>query len=368
MSVIDALGGVEGLHSSANEGSWARAIQRHAYLSSIHRTPKALAERVTKLTGERVDSMLGDDRQRADGFDANAGYALALDLTHMHAEVLTEPRPIRSALEIFNRDTSVPFGARQVRVVRQYGSGRAQLHRGGQNIPRVGISRKEEFYPIVYPVAGYVLDVFEQASNRFMGGNLPSDKASECVDAIEELINHLAWNGDDAFNVQGVLNYKWLARRTITQGFSAATVAANPQATLAALTDLVRWPQANSKGAMRPDSVCWSERIDAALAQIPSSSYGNATIRELFLKANPHIVNVFVVPELEDAGGAGIDGIFAFLKEGRRGVRLVLPQGVTFLPMQTIGLDMLVPSFAATGGIRMEDIGNQILGLADTSA
>ena len=159
-----------------------------------------------------------------------------------------------------------------------------------------------------------------------------------------------------------------LLRRTITTGFSPATVAANPDATLAALTDLVRWPQMNSKGAMKPDSVCFSEKVDAALSQVLVTTYGNATRRELFLKSNPHIKNVYVVPELEDAGGAGIDGIFAFLKAGRRGVRMVIPRGVTFLPMQNLGLDMLVPAYAATGGIRMEDIGNQILGLVDTTA
>jgi len=307
---------------------------------------------------------------RQDAFASNAGFHLARDLEYIHNEVLTEEFPLPSAMTLFDVDESVPAGANTHTIRRMYESGEARVYRGrGSRVPRVGVQQREESWPIRHLVAGYGWDIFEAASDQFAGAGMLQQQARIARDAILRLANRIWWGLDgvgEPHGLYGVLNYPWLPKKDIATGVSRATVAADPDTTLGELHDLVNFPHQVSKSVFQPDTLVMTNRVHDVLTSVRFAAGSDTTILEHFLRNSAHIKRVEIAWELEDAGGTGVDGILAYRRD-QQGIQLVLPQGVTQLPVQVDGLESEVVNYASIGGVVMRNVLNNVLGYWDTN-
>jgi hypothetical protein len=325
-----------------------------------------------KLNQRRIDSALRQmqiDETRSDGFSANAGFHLARQLEFIHTEVLEEKFAMPTSMELFTVDESVPVGARSHTVQRVYGHGEARVYRGpGHEIPRVGVTQRDETFDIRHIVAGYAWDIFEAASSNFANSGLLAKLARRARDAILELANRIFWGlTGEQHGLYGVLNYPWLNKKVIATGFSRATVEADPDAILGELHDLVNFPHEYSKSTFQPTHLVMTNAVHDVLSSVRFGAGSDTTILEHFLKNSAHIQGVEIAWELEDAGGTGVDGMLAYRKDSR-GIQLVMPQGITQLPVQTRGLESEIINYMSLGGALMEDVLNNVLGYADTTA
>lgn len=358
-------------HSAA--GVQVRADGAGAWAGPSGGTPVSLADYRVKINARRIDARLrgGSLTGRADGFSTNAGFHLARDLEYIHNEVLTEEYPIPNAMRLFDVDESVPVGASTHTIRRIYDQGEARVYRGrGSKIPRVGVQQREESWPIRHLVAGYGWDIFEAAAAQFANSGLLQQQARIARDAILRLANRLWWGLDgasEAHGLYGVLNYPWLPKRDMPTGVSRATVKADPDAALGALHDLVNHPHQVSKSVFQPNTLVMTNRVHDVLSSVRFAEGSDTTILEHFLRNSAHINNVEIAWELEDADGEGVDGILAYRRD-QQGIQIVMPQGVTQLPIQENGLESEVINYASIGGVVMRNVLNNVLGYWDTNA
>lgn len=326
-----------------------------------------------RINQRRIDSALRSISPdgRLDQFSANAGFHLARDLEYIHNEVLTEEFPIPSAMTLFDVDESIPVGANTHTIRRQYEHGEARVYRGrGTRVPRVGLQQREESWPIRHIVCGYGWDIFEAASSQFANSGLIQGLARVARDAILELANRIWWGLDNVgaiHGLYGVIDYPWLPKKDIATGFSRATVQANPDTILGELHDLVNFPHQTSKSRFQPNTLVMTNRVHDVLTSVRFAAGSDTTILEHFLRNSAHIQRVEIAWELEDIGGDGVDGILAYRRD-QRGIQIVMPQGVTQLPVQVDGLESEVINYASIGGAVMRDVLNNVLGFADTNA
>jgi len=330
-----------------------------------------LADYRRKVNEQRINRTLRNDGLRKDGFSANAGFNLARDLEDISSEVLEEKFPIPNALKYFSVDTSVAVGATTYTLRRIYSMGQARVYGGpGSRIPRVSVQKREESFNIRHIVCGYAWDIFEDASAGYANSGLLGQLARVARDAIMELANRIWWGLDNVGQIHGlygVLDYPWLPKQVIAQSFDKATVEANPRATLAILHEIVNFPHENSKSVFQPDSMLMTNAVYDVLSSVPLSAGSDTTIMAHFLANSKHIGSVDIAHELEDAGGAGVDGILAYRKDSR-GIQITMPQGITQLPVQENGLEKEVINYMSLGGAVMKDVLNNILALVDTNA
>ena len=329
---------------------------------------KAVAEYRTDSNAAVITRIARDGGLRRDAFDPNAGFHLARQLEFIHQQVLEEPFPVYNAYRLFPVDTSVPPGARSHTVRRVYYHGEARVHRGGgQDVPRAGVTQREQEFPVRHIVSSYAWDIFEAASSQFANSGLLTKLARGARDAIMELENRLFWYGAARHGLYGVTNYPWLPKRVVSTPFTEAQAASDSRAILRALHDLVNWPAENSKGVFGPNRLVTTKRVRNFLMDTPWSGSIDTTIGEHFLKTNSAIQGIDEAWELENLGGEGIDGMLAY-RNDQRGIMLCVPQGITSLPVQALGFDNTVYSYSSIGGVVMPDVGNNILGYITTDA
>lgn len=319
------------------------------------------------LNGVRLDSvirspLMGD---RADSFSQNAGFHHARQLEFIHAEVLEEEFPVPNALRVFTTDESVPVGARTHTMRRRFLHGEARVYRGGgDEIPRVGSTQREETWPIRHIVAGYGWNIFEAQSETFANSGKMRTDARNARDVIMNLANRLWWTGSEQHDLYGVLTYPFLPKKTIATSFTRASMQSDPDAILGELHDLVNFPHDNSQSTFQPTRLLLTNKVHDRLSSVRFAAGSDTTILQHFLANSAHITGVDVVWELEDAGGTDVHGMFAY-RNDQRGVQLVMPQGVTQLPVQMQGLESLVINYMSLGGVVMPDVLNNILGFVN---
>lgn len=332
--------------------------------------------RIRAKYGDRIDAIdryrmqrhseIVVEDTRNDAADPKQGLFFARQLEHIYAEVLQEPRPMLNAMRLFGIDTTVPPGAKYHTIRRVYADGEAAVYSGrGQNIPRVGMSKKEETFPVRHYVTSFVLDIFEMASGMFANISLATELLRIARDVIEEFINWQTWYGDTENGLYGVLNYPWIRKKVIATPFNETS---DPDEILRELHRFVNFPSDSQRQAFKPNVLVLSGRVLNYLSQTPRSDTSDTTILEHFLKNSKTIERVEEANELQNDDSEpipgvppGLDAMLAY-RDDRRGIQNVMPQTFTTLPTQEMGFEQVTFAYASHGGVIMRDVGNNIIG------
>lgn len=288
------------------------------------------------------------------------------DFEYIRSRMLEEKRQPLNAMRLFPRDGEVPLGAKSHTTRRMVGVGEAQIHRGGTEFPQARTMYLEETFGVAYVVCAVSTNFFESLTTDWAGIRQYQNDMRLAYRLVEERLNRIAFGGDSASNIAGVLNYPSLAKQVMSVAFDGT---ADPEDVTAALRNLVNTPYIQSGTAFQPNRLVVSPAIWAYISGTKHSNSGgtDTTIAEYFLRGQDQvngIRQIDVAQELSGIGPNSEDGILAY-RDDLDAVSHVLIQPPTTLPVyQSSPLDQMTVVFGATGGVVMGDVGQHILGYA----
>lgn len=306
---------------------------------------------------------------RTDAVAAPGAGGFARDFEFIHQEILEEVRPVLSSQILFPVDRTLPLGWPTHTFRRVTVAGRARWHNKGDSFPIAKAGYAEETFKTGFLVCAVEQSYFEGLQLGVAGLRTYQYEADGAIRALDEYLNEVAWYGDPARQIHGVLSHPNLPTAVLPIRLTGST----GKDIAAAINLLLNTPMVVSGGRFMPNRLAVSPAIAAHLTTQPYDvNSGTSTIWEFIQKgqaSTSKLTELVVVPELSaaemtahNAGNpAGYDGMFAF-RDDKRSIRHVLPQEPTFLPVwQSSPIDTIHVAFASTGGIVMNDVGNNLL-------
>jgi len=312
-----------------------------------------------------IEHRFDSEDARRDAFEGGvSGFPRQFEF--IRSRVLEEKRQPLNAMRLFPRDGEVPLGAKQHTTRRVIATGEAQIHRGGSEFPRARTAHVEETFGTAIVVCAVSTNYFEMLTTDWAGIRQYQMDLKQAFRAVEERLNRIAWSGDTASKIDGVLNHRHLAKQVMPVAFDGSVAA---ETVTRALNDFVDTPFLVSGTVFRPNRLAVSPRIHRYLHTTKHSTTGGTdlTIAQFFLAGQDSqgIKVIDMAQELAGIGPSSEDGILAY-RDDLDSTAHVLIQPPTVLPVfQSSPLDQTTVVFACTGGVTMGDVGNNILGYAD---
>lgn len=203
--------------------------------------------------------------------------------SHIETEVLKKPYPAIRYAEMIPVDTLAnPFAA-SVTHFAQDAVGQAKFVNGkGDDVPLVNIKGSKFEQGVNMAGVGYSFSLEEIGAAQQLGQNLSSDGAEAARMAYEQLVNSVAFIGDNTLGVEGLYNTTGIAAVAASKAVSAMT----PQETLAMINDALTAIVTNTLGIEVPDTVCLPLAIHSLIATKQIDATSSMTILEFIQKAN----------------------------------------------------------------------------------
>lgn len=309
----------------------------------------------------RVDAMAAEAGIRADGFDPAIGGVGQRDLTVTIGEAMREPLPKPNGIELFPMNSAVPAGAEFYNWRRLYHAGEAVVYRGGPggDIPRVTIANAESEPRPVHVLAIAVDQDFRAGlAAGFTGFDDMGEKVRGARSIMDRTVSGLIWNGSEEHNLWGILTYPYMDKLVSATPISTSSTG---DAIIEAIGDLLSYPRTTSKATFQPNAVVMSPSIAAYLKRTYPDNKGGKSLYELITLAHPEIKSWEEAHELDATGPGSAHGILVYRKDSF-GLEYVVSLPPTMLPMTSMGLASTGFLVCGFGGVRMADVGNNVLG------
>ncbi|MCL2357015.1 MAG: DUF2184 domain-containing protein [Defluviitaleaceae bacterium] len=287
-----------------------------AFVKNFKPDPMRLAAVRGSLERAGIDS-IGD--VRLDSAESNTAiYHFLRDLEFVKAQVLEVKYPDLTAMDIFPVDRTTPEGAEEAtyEVVDFIGGAKIQANHAN-DIEEADFTMKPITARIKQVENFYQYSFRDIRAAQFANRPLQTLKARASQRRIEEQLNRLAWVGDAAFNILGILS----VNNGVTRSPLADTMAnLTPEALNDAITAQASAMNRTSRGIFSPDTLAlppgqYDRLFDARFTQSTDLSPG-----QWILKNNRHIKRIVQAPELMgDSGmnpsGADVAVLFQYNKE-----------------------------------------------------
>lgn len=185
------------------------------------------------------------------------------------------------------------------------------------------------------------------------GVNLDTRKARAAARAIQEKLDSIAWSGDTAHNIPGLISYPGITEYTVPATGTGVTKTWSTKTSDQILTDL--WGIMNAitqstSGKEKPTVIMLPQVQYDLIAQKRLSDYSEKTVLSYFQAMNPG-VTVEWITELDGAGATSTDRFMAFEKNPDK-IALEIPQMMIQKEVYRDGVNTwLVPMEARTVGV-----------------
>lgn len=289
-------------------------------------------------------------------FDANEGVFFARQLEYVKAQTYDIKKVNLNAMTVIPVDTSVSEGA-TTHTYRQYDTvGMAKVIANYANdLPRTDVVGKEFTFPIRSIGNAYGYSTQEIRSALFAGVNLNARKAAAAARAQMEKMNQLAWFGDADHGIPGFFTNANIPSVTILNdgtGSSKAFSTKTPDKIVRDINQVINKVIVQSKGVHRVNEVWLPIEQYALIATTQNSTASDTTILSFLQSVHPGVTFRNLV-ELDDAGGAGVDRIYA-LENSADNWQLNLPMMLRVYSPQQQGLEFVVPMESRFAGVTVE--------------
>lgn len=289
-------------------------------------------------------------------FDANEGVFFARQLEYVKAQTYDIKKVNLNAMTVIPVDTSVSEGA-TTHTYRQYDTvGMAKVIANYANdLPRADVVGKEFTFPIRSIGNAYGYSTQEIRSALFAGVNLNARKAAAAARAQMEKVNQLAWFGDADHGIPGFFTNANIPSVTILNdgtGSSKAFSTKTPDKIVRDINQVINKVIVQSKGVHRVNEVWLPIEQYALIATTQNSTASDTTILSFLQSVHPGVTFRSLV-ELDDAGGAGVDRIYA-LENSADNWQLNLPMMLRAYSPQQQGLEFVVPMESRFAGVTVE--------------
>jgi len=312
------------------------------------------------LTSNIPASLVGIDQMHFDSAeDASVFFARELDYVKSQSYDVVYPK--LTALNIFPVSSEVDPGAVTITYYSYDKVGLAKIISNyATDLPRADVKGKPTTAIIKSIGASYGYSIQEMRASRMAGKSLDARKAEAARYQIDLLNNKIAWNGDAETGLRGILSKENdIPIYVPAAGASKSTKWADKDADeiLADLTGMLRTMSEATKGVETPDTLAIPESVYITLQN--KRIEGTATTLLKYIQENiPDISSIERCPELEATStdtnpyAAATDGqaVALMYKNDPRKFTIENPLPFMQYPVQTQGLEMVVPCEARTAG------------------
>jgi len=288
---------------------------------------------------------------RLDSLDTSAYYFLR-QLEYVKAKVLEVKYPELTARKIFPVDHSTPQGAVRTsyEVTDIIGGAKVQANHAN-DIKRVDITTHYIDVEIKNVSNFYDYSWRDLRAAQFSNTPLQERKAKASQRDIEEQLNALAWAGDPAFQIKGVLSDGNGITNSPMPGTLRSFTSARDLNT--AITDKIAYVHSRSRGAFSPDTLVLPLAEYDYLFDTIWDGTAMVSIGKFLLDNNRHLKRILPAPELmADSGlnrfNAPVGMLFEYNKDN---MAIEVPMPPTMRPPHQTLTGVQVLNEAETGGM-----------------
>lgn len=306
-------------------------------------------------------AVMASEGTRFDSED-DASVFFARELDHVKAESYDVEYPEFTALNLFPVSNDTDPGAETVTYYTYDKTGLASvIDNYSTDLPRADVTGKPSYAQVKSIGDSYGYSAQEMRASRMAGKSLDVRKAASARYQIDNLTNKIAWRGDDASGLMGVLSTgQNVPLYTITNGASNKADWANKTADeiLADINGMQKQVARVTKNVERPDTLCVPSDVymDISTRRIPDT----ATTVKAFLLANaPYLKDIISAAELDAdavdtnpyAKATDGKGVAFLFKNDKRKMALENPMPFMQYPLQVKGLETIIPCEARIAGV-----------------
>ena len=313
-------------------------------------------------------AIMASDGTRFDSVDA-ASVFFARELDYVKRQSYDVEYPELTALHLFPVSNEADPGAETITYYTYDKHGLAKvIDNYSTDLPRADIDGKPSYAKIKSIGASYGYSVQEMRASKLAGKSLEVGKAESARFAIDSKINRIAWCGDAASGLLGVLSDgQSIPFFTVQAGATTNKTKwteKDADEILADVNGMAKQVAKSTKNVERPDTLCVPADVymDLATRRIPMT---NNTVLSFLLERSPYIKNIVSCAELDAdtpetnpyaEGAPGVSegngvGVAFLFKNDKRKLTLENPLPFIQHTVQIHNLETTVPCEARTAGV-----------------
>ena len=286
--------------------------------------------------------------------DADTSVFFARELEAVKAKTYDQKSANLNALNLFPMSTEVDAGAETI-TYQSFGQvGMAKIVANyATDFPRVDVEGEEHSARVFSIGASYGYSVQDVRAARLAGKPLNQRKATAVRRAIDEKINSIAFNGDEAHGIVGILKNPNISTYTLTADGTGSATEFKKKTPVQILRDLnaaVSSVIELTNGVEVPDTVVLPIAQYNYLSNTPYSDSIADSILTVFKKNNPYIKDVFQAAEMAGAGASGKDIALIYVRDADH-VTVECPMPFMQYNVQQDNMEYKVPCEARTAGV-----------------
>ena len=291
-----------------------------------------------------------------------ASVFFARELDYVKARSYDVEYPELTALNLFPISQEADEGAETITYYTYDKTGIAEIISNySTDLPRADVDGKPSTAVIKSLGSSYGYSAQEMRASRLAGKSLDARKAESARYAIDNSTNKIAWAGDAASGLMGVLSTgQNIPLFTIPANAGGKTKWTEKTADeiLADVNGMAKAVAKATKNVERPDTLCVPAEVymDIATRRIPDT---DATVLSFLLDHSPYIKNIVNAAELDAtsvetnpyAAASGGQGVAFLFTNDERKLSLENPMLFTQYPVQVRNLETVVPCESRTAGV-----------------
>lgn len=284
--------------------------------------------------------------------DADESAFFEAELKYVQARVFEVQHKTLKALQILTVNNDAPTGSETIEYRYFDGVGVAKIVADyATDFPRVDVYGKAKTAKVRSVGDSYGYSIKEIRRAQMTGTRLEQRRAMYARRAIDEILDSIAWKGDDEYGLQGLINYPGITEYTVANGVSGSKTWSSKTARekIKDVTGLLSSVVELTNGKAFCDTLILPISQFNLIAYEPLGDEGSKTTLQ-FIKENfPNLTLVDWVAELKGAGEGGTDRMMAFNRSADK-VDFQMPQLFEQFPPQQKGLEFVVLCHAETAG------------------
>jgi hypothetical protein len=303
-----------------------------------------------------IGTLAESPEMRFDGAEDGSVF-FAREIDYIKTQTYDVEYPEFNATRLFPVESSVPLGVKTITYYSYDRTGFAKIISDySDDLPRADVTGKPSTASIRDLGASYGYSIDDLEASRYTGKSLDVRKGEAARRAIDELINHIAWRGDETHGLLGVLSSVnqvpiWTPP-TNADGNSTKFKDKTPDEIPATFSGVLQYMSDTTNGVERPDTIALDESNYIYLATTPRSTQSDTTILKWLSDNLPGIT-------FERASELGANtpynpfgslSVMVVYKKDPRKITIEIPLMFEQLPIQPKNLAFEISCRAKTAG------------------
>lgn len=222
-----------------------------------------------------------------------------------------------------------------------------------KDFPRVDVYGTEASAKIRSVGDSYGYSIKEIRRSQKANKELDSRRAAAARRAMDEKLDSIAWNGDDEYGINGLIDYPGITEYTVVAGASTTKVWADktPDEIVFDISDIINTGVVvPTKGREVPDTLILPLSRYNLIATTRMTDGDSKTILQFVMETNPYLNKIEWVNELETAGASSTARMMTYVRDPEH-LTLEVPQPFEQFPAQWSGMEAEIPCHMETAGV-----------------